>query len=107
MSMSYMYFQTYEDDFGPYDDCDEVTVFDTADFHSAIEAIKITRKIWMVAFVGAHCHHCHVMADAFKAAAVELDGVVNVGVVDCGGYNRDLCRSMEVKGGCVVSKFNL
>jgi hypothetical protein len=39
------------------------------------------------------------MADAFKNAARELHGIVNVGVVDCGKYNRELCGSIpEVKG---------
>ena len=29
-----------------------------------------------------------------KGAAKELFGIVNVAVVDCGGYNRELCRSI-------------
>lgn len=38
------------------------------------------------------------MADAFKSAAKELSGVVNFGVFDCGGFNRELCRELKLTG---------
>lgn len=50
---------------------------------------------WFVKFYSPKCPHCTSMAPAFEEAAQQLNGVINVGEVNC-EKDLDLCREQDV-----------
>jgi protein disulfide-isomerase len=56
-----------------------------------------TMDPWFVKFYAPWCHHCQAMAPNWAEMAREMEGVLNVGEVNCDVEKR-LCRDARVKG---------
>ena len=56
-----------------------------------------TMDPWFVKFYAPWCHHCQAMAPNWAEMAREMEGVLNVGEVNC-DIEKRLCRDARVKG---------
>jgi len=54
-------------------------------------------ELWLIEFYAPWCGHCKSLTPAWKQAAEELDGVVNIGAVDA-DQHRDLGGKFGVQG---------
>ncbi|KAM4608743.1 dnaJ homolog subfamily C member 10 isoform 2-T2 [Polymixia lowei] len=79
----------YRYDFGIYDDDLEVITLDRGDF-----AVS-SGEIWFINFYFPRCSHCHELAPTWREFAMEMDGVIRIGAVNCGD-NGLLCRSKGI-----------
>lgn len=51
---------------------------------------------WVIDFYAPWCGHCQVFAPEFEQLAVDLEGIVNAGKVDCDTY-KYLCRQAGIR----------
>jgi len=87
---SYSYYHDY---FGIYDDDPQVVTLNTADFESLVT--KSGAK-WFVNYYSPLCSHCHDLAPEWRELALELEGVVMFGAVNC-EEDWQLCRQQNVR----------
>ncbi|KIW06106.1 uncharacterized protein PV09_03274 [Verruconis gallopava] len=59
--------------------------------------VTTTRDPWFVKFYSPVCSHCIAMAPNWASMAREMQGVINVGEVDCMTEKR-LCKDAKIKG---------
>lgn len=87
----YESYNFYKDEFGIYDDDPEVTTLDQSDFDSAVKS----GEIWFINFYSPRCSHCHDLAPTWRAFAQEMEGVINIGAMNCRD-NRWTCQNNGV-----------
>jgi protein disulfide-isomerase len=59
--------------------------------------VTTTLDPWFVKFYAPWCHHCQAMAPNWNEMAREMEGVLNIGEVNCDVEKR-LCKDAHVKG---------
>jgi len=86
---------------GFYGGSDKVVNLDASNFDS-----KVTNsdELWIVEFYAPWCGHCKSLTPAWKQAAEELDGVVNIGAVDA-DQHKSLGSKFGVKGFPTIKVF--
>merc|ERR1711981_942672 len=80
--------------FAFYGSNDKVVNLDSSNFE---QKVVNSDELWLVEFYAPWCGHCKTLTPAWKQAAEELDGVVNLGAVDADKH-RDLGGKYGVKG---------
>ncbi|XP_067933321.1 dnaJ homolog subfamily C member 10-like [Watersipora subatra] len=83
----------YQQNFGIYDDDQEIITLSRSDFE---QAVANTRDIWFINFYSAHCGHCHELAPTWREVAAQLEGVVRIGAVNCED-DWMLCRQQGIR----------
>ncbi|XP_052812519.1 dnaJ homolog subfamily C member 10-like [Mya arenaria] len=83
----------YQEEFGIYDDDQEIITLSRADFEMSVES---TDDVWFVNFYSGHCSHCHTLAPTWREVARELEGVVRIGAVNCED-EWQLCRMQQIQ----------
>ncbi|KAK7113286.1 dnaJ homolog subfamily C member 10-like [Littorina saxatilis] len=76
----YESWQYYQQNFGIYDDDQEIITLSKSDFEVSVDG---TDDIWFINFYSTHCSHCHDLAPTWREMARELEGVIRVGAVNC------------------------
>lgn len=59
--------------------------------------VTTTQDPWFIKFYAPWCHHCQDLAPKWSQMAIELQGKLNVGEVNCDVDSR-LCRDVRVEG---------
>jgi len=77
-----------------YGSSDKVVNLDPSNFKNKV---LDSDELWLIEFYAPWCGHCKSLTPQWKAAADELDGVVNIGAVDADKH-RDLGGKYGVKG---------
>uniref|UniRef100_A0A158PBG7 DnaJ homolog subfamily C member 10 n=1 Tax=Angiostrongylus cantonensis TaxID=6313 RepID=A0A158PBG7_ANGCA len=92
---------------GIYDDDAEIVTLNRADF---THFVSQSNELWFINFYSTYCSHCHQLAPTRfersiffcsvcrKKLAIMLDGLVNVGSIDC-RTEVSLCDSLNVSKG--------
>jgi len=86
---------------GFYGSNDKVVVLDSSNFKSKV---LDSDELWLVEFYAPWCGHCKTLTPQWKAAADELDGVVNIGAVDA-DQHKDLGGKFGIKGFPTIKVF--
>ncbi|XP_065834380.1 dnaJ homolog subfamily C member 10-like [Oscarella lobularis] len=89
----YESWQYYQEEFGIYDDDDEIITLSKIDFESSV---LNSGDLWFVNFFSPHCSHCHHLAPTWREVARELEGVLRIGAVNCGD-EWNLCQQQGVR----------
>ncbi|KAH7726903.1 DnaJ-like protein subfamily C member 10 [Aphelenchoides avenae] len=90
----YQSWQFYRDNFGIYDDDQEIVTLSRSDFE---QMVVDSGDLWFVNFYSTYCSHCHELAPTWREFAREMDGVVRIGAVNC-AEDPALCQSQNVMG---------
>jgi len=80
--------------FAFYGSNDKVVNLDSSNFE---QKVTNSDELWLIEFYAPWCGHCKSLTPAWKQAAEELDGVVNLGAVDADKH-RDLGGKFGIKG---------
>merc|ERR1711981_1514968 len=80
--------------FAFYGSNDKVVNLDSSNFE---QKVVNSDELWLVEFYAPWCGHCKPLTPAWKQAAEELDGVVNIGAVDADKH-RDIGGKYGVRG---------
>ncbi|ELT92793.1 hypothetical protein CAPTEDRAFT_228052 [Capitella teleta] len=91
----------YKQDFGIYDEDQEIITLNKADFEQSVEN---TKDIWFVNFYSPRCSHCHETAPSWREMARELEGVLRIGAVNCGD-EWALCRQLGIRSYPTLAMF--
>ncbi len=83
----------YNDDFGIYDNDEEIITLSKIDFE---QSVKNSAYIWFINFYSPQCSHCHHLAPDWRKLAKELDGTIRIGAVNC-EEDWILCRQENVR----------
>lgn len=62
-----------------------------------VDAAVHCGELWFVNFYSPGCSHCHELAPTWRDCAKEVDGLLQIGAVNCGD-DRMLCRMKGVNG---------
>lgn len=74
-----------------------VTTLNSKNFYSKVYSQK-NDYVWLVLFYDLYCGHCQDFASVYKDAANILEGLVEVGAVECGGRdNKDLKQDFNIE----------
>lgn len=87
---SYTY---YRDNFGIYDDDQEIITLTRTDFQ---QSVLNSNSLWFINFYSPMCSHCHTLAPIWRALAKEMEGVLRFGAVNCED-EWQLCRSLAIR----------
>ncbi|XP_054287218.1 dnaJ homolog subfamily C member 10-like [Macrosteles quadrilineatus] len=87
---SYSY---YRDHFGIYDDDPQIVTLNMADFDSLVTKSGVQ---WFVNYYSPLCSHCHDLAPEWRKLALDLEGVVMFGAVNC-EEDWALCRQQNIR----------
>ncbi|GMS99610.1 hypothetical protein PENTCL1PPCAC_21785, partial [Pristionchus entomophagus] len=90
----YQSWQFYNENFGIYDEDQEITTLSRADFQ---KNVLDSGEIWFVNFYSTFCSHCHTLAPTWRQFAQAMEGVIRVGAVNC-AEDPMLCQSQRVMG---------
>ncbi|KAI1726857.1 thioredoxin domain-containing protein [Ditylenchus destructor] len=90
----YQSWQFYKDNFGIYDEDQEIVTLSRTDFQ---EEVTDSGELWFINFYSTYCSHCHVLAPTWREFAREMDGIVRIGAVNC-AEDPVLCQSQNVVG---------
>jgi len=90
----YQSWNYYNDDFGIYDDDQEIITLDANDFQ---RSVMESHDIWFINFYSPRCGHCHDLAPVWRKVAKELQGIVRIGAVNCQDEFM-LCRQQGITG---------
>jgi len=85
--------QYYQNE-GLYDEDDEIVTFEE---NETFNTIYTGGDIWFVNFYSTMCSHCHTLAPAWREMAKQLDGLVNIGAVNC-MTSGHLCNRQRLTG---------
>jgi DnaJ family protein C protein 10 len=83
----------YNDDFGIYDNDEEIITLSKIDFE---QSVKNSAYIWFINFYSPQCSHCHHLAPDWRKLAKELYGTIRIGAVNC-EEDWVLCRQENVR----------
>ncbi|XP_063220307.1 dnaJ homolog subfamily C member 10-like [Bacillus rossius redtenbacheri] len=83
----------YEENFGIYDNDPEIVNLDAFEFEQSV-ASSVTR--WFVNFYSPLCSHCHDMAPEWRKLAIQADGAIRIGAVNCAD-EWQLCNQQGVR----------
>lgn len=61
-------------------------------------------QYWVVEFYAPWCGHCKQLAPHYSKAAANLDGLVNVGAIDCDAHP-DVAKAVGIKGFPTIKAF--
>ncbi|CAB3407971.1 unnamed protein product [Caenorhabditis bovis] len=89
---NYQSWQFYNDNFGIYDDDQEIVTLNRADFQ---RYVTDSNDIWFINFYSTYCSHCHQLAPTWRKFAREIEGTIRVGAVNC-AEDPMLCQSQRV-----------
>ncbi|KAI4502464.1 hypothetical protein M0802_002376 [Mischocyttarus mexicanus] len=84
----------YKYNFGLYDDNPQVVTLNRNDY---FENVFNSEKMWLVNFYSSMCNFCHHLAPIWRKLAVEYEGVINVGAVNCED-DFQLCQQIGITG---------
>lgn len=116
---SYSY---YRDNFGIYDDDQEIITLTRSDFRKCSsrflfqsklswsklliyrmyivivseQSVLNSNSLWFINFYSAMCSHCHTLAPVWRTLAKEMEGVIRFGAVNCED-EWQLCRSLNIR----------
>jgi DnaJ family protein C protein 10 len=93
-NQQYQSYQFYRDNFGIYDDDQEIVTLSRSDFQ---QSVIDSGDLWFVNFYSTFCSHCHDLAPTWREFAREMEGVVRIGAVNC-AEDPMLCQSQNVMG---------
>ncbi|KAG8198254.1 hypothetical protein JTE90_021511 [Oedothorax gibbosus] len=82
----------YYESFGIYDDDPEIITLNKNDF---VQSVLETSDYWFVNFYSPQCSHCHHLAPAWRELARKLEGVIQIGAVNC-EEDWMLCRQQNI-----------
>ncbi|CAI4224319.1 unnamed protein product [Auanema sp. JU1783] len=89
---NYQSWQFYNDNFGIYDDDQEIVTLNRADFQ---RLVTDSDDIWFINFYSTYCSHCHQLAPTWRKFASEMEGAIRIGAVNC-AEDPMLCQSQRV-----------
>jgi DnaJ family protein C protein 10 len=89
---SYQSWNFYNQDFGIYDDDQEIITLSRSDFEQSVDG---TEDVWFINFYSPRCSHCHELADTWREVAREMFGVIRIGAVNCED-DWQLCRQKGI-----------
>ncbi|CAL2027837.1 unnamed protein product [Caenorhabditis brenneri] len=89
---NYQSWQFYNDNFGIYDEDQEIVTLNRADFQ---RMVSDSNDIWFINFYSTYCSHCHQLAPTWRKFAREIEGTIRVGAVNC-AEDPQLCQSQRV-----------
>jgi DnaJ-domain-containing protein 1/thiol-disulfide isomerase/thioredoxin len=81
-----------------------VTQLDTENFR---ELVDDSDAAWLLEFYAPWCTHCVLLREEFRSAASQLDGVANVGAVNCerGENSEKICARFGVRSFPTIKLF--
>lgn len=82
----------YKDQFGIYDDDEEIVTLSGSDFDQLV--VNSDQK-WFINFYSAHCSHCHHVAPDWRKMAKEVEGAIMIGAVNCLD-DRQICNQENI-----------
>ena len=88
----YQSWNYYQQDFGLYDDDQEIVTLSVTDFDLLVLSSNDT---WFINFYSPGCPPCHRLAPTWREVAREIDGIVRVGAVNC-MEDRQLCQEQGI-----------
>jgi len=83
----------FHEDFGLYDNDEDIEVLDRDDLYEAIAS----RETWFIKFYSERCSHCNELAPKFRELASQLAGVAKFGAISCRDY-RNTCSHLGIRG---------
>ena len=83
----------FHEEFGLYDNDEDIDVLDRASLYEAIES----DETWFIKFYSERCSHCNELAPKFRELASQLKGVAKFGAISCRDF-RQTCSHLGIRG---------
>ena len=83
----------YQEDFGLYDNDDQIEVLDRSSLFDAMAS----DELWFIKFYSERCSHCNDLAPKWRELASQMSGVAHFGAISCRDF-RQTCMQLGING---------